>query len=266
MPAQGDGESDKKDGQLPGAKLDSTAQASVAKKGVLFAMTAYHDRRAQAIYRVQSQFVHKGSCMACQLMLLATGAFLHDSGVHSAWCRQLCPRILQLMCDLAPQASALRSCVQLPLQLQCNQPWDNAASCLELKSNCSHLPALLAGPGPVQPIIPDRPGTVIHVGKIFQALLLAYVIFLALFVKWLKPSFWSLTSSILLGAVLGLAYSAVQAWNKSRRDSLRNLVRACKRLSLLPLSCHQCFVTCPAYSSDTSQLSAGRGKDNSLDW
>ena len=76
----------------------------------------------------------------------------------------------------------------------------------------------------MKPIIPDREGTVIHVGKVFQALALIYVIFLALFVKWLKPDAWSLTSSIIMGAVLGLAYSLVQAWNKSQRASLRNLV------------------------------------------
>ena len=86
------------------------------------------------------------------------------------------------------------------------------------------LASAAAGPGPVKPIIPDREGTVIHVGKVFQALALAYVIVLALFVKWLKPDAWSLTSSIIMGAVLGLAYSLVQAWNRSRRASLRNLV------------------------------------------
>lgn len=83
----------------------------------------------------------------------------------------------------------------------------------------------LAGPGPVQPIIPDRPGTVIHVGKIFQALLLVYVVFLALFVKWLKPNVWNLWSSILLGLGIGLLYSLAHAWNKSQRASLKNLVR-----------------------------------------
>ena len=77
----------------------------------------------------------------------------------------------------------------------------------------------------MQPIIPDRPGTVIHVGNIFQALLLVYVVFLALFVKWLKPNFWSLWSSILLGVGIGLLYSLVHAWNKSQRASLKNLVR-----------------------------------------
>jgi hypothetical protein len=82
------------------------------------------------------------------------------------------------------------------------------------------------GPGPVQPVIPDRPGTVVHVAKIFQALMLVYVIFLALFVKWLKPSFWGLSSSILLGAVLGLAYSLWHAWNKKQREDIRGLVRA----------------------------------------
>ncbi|CAL5218486.1 g172 [Coccomyxa viridis] len=81
------------------------------------------------------------------------------------------------------------------------------------------------GPGPVQPIIPDRPGTVIHVAKIFQALLLVYVLFLALFVKWLKPTFSNLSSSILLGAVIGILYSLVHAWNKRQRASLRNLLR-----------------------------------------
>lgn len=86
------------------------------------------------------------------------------------------------------------------------------------------LACIAAGPGPVKPVIPDREGTVIHVGKVFQALALVYVIFLALFVKWLKPEALSLTSSIVMGAVLGLAYSLVQAWNKSQRASLRNLV------------------------------------------
>lgn len=76
----------------------------------------------------------------------------------------------------------------------------------------------------MKPIIPDREGTVIHVGKVFQALALVYVIGLALFVKWLKPDAWSLTSSIIAGAVLGLVYSLVQAWNRSHRSSLRNLV------------------------------------------
>lgn len=76
----------------------------------------------------------------------------------------------------------------------------------------------------MQPIIPDRPGTVIHVAKIFQALLLVYVLFLALFVKWLKPTFSNLSSSILLGAVIGIVYSLVHAWNKRQRHSLRNLV------------------------------------------
>lgn len=91
------------------------------------------------------------------------------------------------------------------------------------------LACIAAGPGPVKPIIPDREGTVIHVGKVFQALALAYVIFLALLVKWLKPDALSLTSSIVTGAVLGLAYSLVQAWNKRQRSSLRNLVSLMKR-------------------------------------
>ena len=93
------------------------------------------------------------------------------------------------------------------------------------------LACIAAGPGPVKPIIPDREGTVIHVGKVFQALALAYVIFLALLVKWLKPDALSLTSSIVTGAVLGLAYSLVQAWNKRQRASLRNLVSLMKRLA-----------------------------------
>ena len=56
--------------------------------------------------------------------------------------------------------------------------------------------------------------------------MLVYVIFLALFVKWLNPSFWGLSSSILLGAVLGLAYSFWHAWNKKQREDIRGLVRA----------------------------------------
>ena len=98
-----------------------------------------------------------------------------------------------------------------------------------IKVHAAHEARIAAGPGPVKPIFPDREGTVIHVGKVFQALALAYVIFLALFVKWLKPDALSLTSSIVTGAVLGLVYSLVQAWNKRQRASLRNLVSLRKR-------------------------------------
>ncbi len=88
----------------------------------------------------------------------------------------------------------------------------------------------------MQPIIPDRPGTVIHVAKVFQALLLVYVLFLALFVKWLKPTFSNLSTSILLGAVIGVLYSLVHAYNRSQRKSLRNLV-SCPACTLVLISC-----------------------------
>ena len=111
------------------------------------------------------------------------------------------------------------------------------------------LACIAAGPGPVKPIIPDREGTVIHVGKVFQALALAYVIFLALLVKWLKPDALSLTSSIVTGAVLGLAYSLVQAWNKRQRASLRNLVSLMKRLA---------WKSCKSRTRHPSAVSHGR--------
>lgn len=80
-------------------------------------------------------------------------------------------------------------------------------------------------PGPVQPIIPDRDGKVIHAIKIVQALAIVYVVFLAFFLKWLSPSFTSLFASILLGAALGVAYSFLHHRNKAQKEYLSSLVR-----------------------------------------
>lgn len=78
----------------------------------------------------------------------------------------------------------------------------------------------------MEPIIPDREGTVIHAIKVVQALAIVYVAFLALFVKWLSPSFLSLFASILLGVGLGIGYSFLHHKNKVDKKHLSDLVRA----------------------------------------
>ncbi len=79
-------------------------------------------------------------------------------------------------------------------------------------------------PGPVKPVIPDRPGKVVHALKVLQAAFVVYVVFLAIFVKWLKPGFLSLFSSILLGVGLGIGYSFLQNYYKKRQAELSALV------------------------------------------
>ncbi|BDA44378.1 Synaptotagmin-5 [Coccomyxa sp. Obi] len=79
-------------------------------------------------------------------------------------------------------------------------------------------------PGPVKPVIPDRPGKVVHALKLVQAAFIVYVVFLAIFVKWLKPGFLSLFSSILLGVGLGIGYSFLQHYYKKRQAELNALL------------------------------------------
>ena len=79
-------------------------------------------------------------------------------------------------------------------------------------------------PGPVKPVIPDRPGKVVHALKLLQGICIVYVVFLAIFVKWLKPGFLSLFSSILLGVALGIGYSFLHQFYRKRQADLNALV------------------------------------------
>ena len=87
---------------------------------------------------------------------------------------------------------------------------------------------MLAGcagvPGPVKPVIPDRPGTVVHALKVLQAACIIYVVFLALFIKWLQPKPFALFASILLGFGLGVGYSFLHAYYRARQTQLSSLV------------------------------------------
>ena len=80
-------------------------------------------------------------------------------------------------------------------------------------------------PGPVTPIIPERPGHVVHALKLVQAALIAYVVFLALFVKWLHPRPGATAGAMLLGVALGLGYSFLHHANRARKERLAALVR-----------------------------------------
>ena len=80
-------------------------------------------------------------------------------------------------------------------------------------------------PGPVKPVIPDRPGTVIHAIRIVQGLLIGYAVFLALFLKWLSPRPGPMAACILVGLPLGLGYSFLHHYNKARKERLAALVR-----------------------------------------
>ncbi|EIE26093.1 hypothetical protein COCSUDRAFT_46488 [Coccomyxa subellipsoidea C-169] len=79
-------------------------------------------------------------------------------------------------------------------------------------------------PGPVKPVIPDRPGKVVHVLKLLQAACVVYVVFLALFIKWLKPQPLTLFSSILLGIALGIGYSFLHQYYRTRQNQLSELL------------------------------------------
>ncbi len=79
-------------------------------------------------------------------------------------------------------------------------------------------------PGPVKPVIPDRPGKVVHVLKLLQAACVVYVVFLALFIKWLEPQPLTLFSSILLGIALGIGYSFLHQYYRTRQNQLSELV------------------------------------------
>lgn len=91
-------------------------------------------------------------------------------------------------------------------------------------------------PGAVRPVIPQRPGTVVHALKVLQALLVAYVAFLALFIKWLSPRPLPMLGTMLFGIVLGLGYSFLHHYNKARKERLAALVRRrpCLRASHVP--------------------------------
>lgn len=90
-------------------------------------------------------------------------------------------------------------------------------------------------PGPVKPVIPDRPGKVVHALKLLQGVFIVYVVFLAIFVKWLKPGFLSLFSSILLGMGLGIGYSFLHHFYRKRQADLSALVsrQLCNRIMRL---------------------------------
>lgn len=79
-------------------------------------------------------------------------------------------------------------------------------------------------PGPVKPVIPERPGTVVHALKVVQGACILYVVCLALFVKWLKPGALPLFGSILLGVALGIGYSFLHSLNRARQSELSKLV------------------------------------------
>ena len=104
-------------------------------------------------------------------------------------------------------------------------------------------------PGPVKPVIPDRPGTVVHALKLVQALLVGYAVFLALFLKWLHPRPAPMALCILCGLALGLAYSFLHHANKARKERLAALVRP--SLFLPPIRPRQ-VAPCPHVPSATS--------------
>lgn len=62
-------------------------------------------------------------------------------------------------------------------------------------------------PDPVVPPIPERDGVAVNVLVVLKIALGAYLAFLALFTAWLRPSFFAMFWSILLGLGAGLAYS-----------------------------------------------------------
>ena len=57
------------------------------------------------------------------------------------------------------------------------------------------------------PALGDRPGVVVNALVLLKIALCAYLVFLTLFTAWLRPSFFALFWSILLGSLLGFAYS-----------------------------------------------------------
>lgn len=61
---------------------------------------------------------------------------------------------------------------------------------------------------PVVPALGNRPG-VVNALVLLKIALCVYLAFLTLFTAWLRPSFFALFWSILLGIVLGFAYSWV---------------------------------------------------------
>ena len=83
-----------------------------------------------------------------------------------------------------------------------------------------------AVPGPVQPVIPDRPGHVVHALRLLQGALVVYVAFLALFLKWLHPRPLPMAACMLVGLALGMGYSFLHHANKARKERLAALVRS----------------------------------------
>ena len=68
-------------------------------------------------------------------------------------------------------------------------------------------PAGDSEPDPVVPALGDTPGVVVNALVLLKIALCAYLVFLTLFTAWLRPSFFALFWSILLGTLLGFAYS-----------------------------------------------------------
>ncbi len=59
------------------------------------------------------------------------------------------------------------------------------------------------------PALGERPGVVVNALVLLKIALGAYLVFLTLFTAWLRPSFFALFWSILLGTLIGFAYSWV---------------------------------------------------------
>lgn len=101
----------------------------------------------------------------------------------------------------------------------------------------SHKPCLLgrkieelayAGdtkPDPVVPPIPERDGVVVNVLVVLKIALGAYLAFLALFTVWLRPSFFAMFWSILLGLGAGVAYSWLFYATRYKKRLLNDGVR-----------------------------------------